>query len=173
MAWEDVNLKLQVFDPRLVGQNLLDWFAENQDAALYWANNNVAIPATKHPKIQDFFPNARRATRFPVCMINRAKFQTTTGEDIAETQIVIEYEIALVNGKEDWLAKYAPVYEMAFASMAKNVPKSRLELGSKIEFDGVLLQLETTFDYLGQLKSGGFIQVFTTSVNWLCGFSNE
>lgn len=172
MAWED-SIELQVFDPRLIGANLLDWFAENQEAALRWANDDVAIPATKNALILDFFPNARRATRFPVCMINRAKFQTDTNEDIAQTQIVIEYEIALVNGKEDWLAKYATVYEMAFASMVKNIPKSRLELGSKIEFDGTLLQLETTFDYLGQLKSGGFIQVFTTSVNWLCGFSNE
>jgi|SRR5205809_3435526 hypothetical protein len=170
MAWQE-NIELQVFDPRKIGANLLDWFKENQKDALAWANNGAESAL---PPVLDFFLNARQATRFPVCMINRAQFQTEINEDIAELQCALEYEIAIAHGKADWLAENAPRYAMAFESMTANIPKTRLEKDSKIIFDGVLLSIETTFNYLGELNNKtAFIQVFTTRVNWLCEFSNQ
>jgi hypothetical protein len=164
MAW---NPTLQVFDPRFIAPNLLAWFKANQADALLWANNGTALPP-----IKDFFENEHTPTRFPVLMINRVQYQTETGEDIAETQIALQFEIILVHGNQDWLALNAPRYSMAFESMTKNIPKSSLETNSKIEFDGVLLQIETNFDFL-KTNGSQFIQSFKTSVNWLCGFSNE
>lgn len=170
MSWQ-TKIELQVFDARNIGANLLKWFGENQADALLWANDGLPILGTKNILIQDFFPNARIAARFPVLMVNQAVFDSETGEDIAVVSAVLEYEIALMNGKQDWLARYAPVYAMAFESMLKNIPKTRLEKDSKIDFDGQLTKIETAFDLL-KTNGNNFLQTFTTQVSWTINFSN-
>lgn len=166
MSWEN-KIELQVFDPRIVGGNLFAWFKENQQDALFWAADGDELPP-----VLDFFENLRTPTRFPVCMLNRLAYATETGEDIAETQIVLQYEIQLVHGQQDWLARNAPRYALAFESMTKNIPKTRLEKNSKIVFDaGALISLETTFDFL-RTNGSQFMQSFVTQVNWSVEFAN-
>lgn len=165
--WAD-KIELTVFDPRVIGANLFAWFEENQTDALLWATDGDL----NLPNIVDFFQNLRTPTRFPVCMLERIQYQTTTGEDVSQVEIALQFSIQIIHGKQDWLAKNTPAYAMAFESMTKNIPKTRLEKNSKIVFDsGTLLAIETTFDFL---RSNGtqFMQEFTTQVNWLCDFSN-
>lgn len=165
MSWNPV---LAVFDPRHIGVNLFDWFKENQTDALAWANNTDAAL----PPVVDFFENLRTPTRFPVCMFLNAGYETETGEDLADIQIALQYSISILGGKQDWLAKAAPCYAMAFESMAKNILKIRLEKDSKIVFDsGLLATSETTFDFVRE-RGAQFIQTFITQINWKCDFSN-
>jgi hypothetical protein len=168
MSWND-NILFNVFDPRVIGVNLFEWFAENQADALAWANEGSDGTL---PDVKDFFQNARTPTRFPVCMLERIGYRSKTGEDLADIEIALQYSIQLVHGNQDWLAAAAPKYAMAFESMSKNVPQIRLEKDSKIVFrTGVLVTSETTFDFL---RSDGnqFMQEFTTQINWECDFSN-
>lgn len=169
MAW---NPTLNVFDPRLIGANLFAWFAENQADALVWANDGAEIGGAKDVLIRDFFLNARTPTRYPVCMLERIGFDTKTNEDIATIEIVVQYSIQLVHGNQDWLAANAPKYAMAFESMAKNIPETRLSENSKIVFNSeVLASAETIFTFLGT-NGSQFMQEFTTTINWETDFSN-
>jgi hypothetical protein len=169
MSWGNQEIFLNVFDPRHTGANLFDWFEENQADALAWANEGVEGAL---PPVKDFFLNLHIPTRFPVCMLERAAYGSETGEDLADVTIALQYSIQIVNGDQDWLAAAAPAYAMAFESMTKNIPKTRLEKDSKIIFDGgVLVSIETTFEFL---RSNGsqFMQEFTTLVNWRLDFAN-
>lgn len=165
MSWSE-KIELQVFDPRFIGRNLLDWFKINQKDALLWAGEDTTLPPVK-----DFFENTRIATNFPVCMVNRIQYNTPRGEDISQTEIALEFGVILVHGNQDWLAENAVKYALAFESMAANIPKTSFEKDSKIIFGAQEIQIETTFDYL-RPRGNKFVQSFTTQVNWLCEFSN-
>lgn len=168
MSWAE-NIAHQVFDPRAIASNLFDWFKENQQDALAWANEGA--DGVLQPVV-DFFLNRQSVTRFPALRLNRIAYESETQEDFVETQIALQYEILLVHGQQNWLAENAPKYAMAFESMAKNLPKTRFEKGSKIIFDsGLLLSIETTFDFL-RGDGSQFMQAFTTQINWLCDFAN-
>lgn len=165
MSWEQ-KIELQVFDPRFIGRNLLDWFKVNQKDALLWAGAGTTLPP-----VLDFFENEHIPTRFPVCMVRRIQYSTPRGEDISQTEIALEFEIILVHGKQQWLAENAYKYALAFESMVANMPKTSFEKDSKINFSAQEMQIETTFDFLRSNKNK-FMQSFTTQVNWLCEFSN-
>lgn len=170
MAWQPTQ---NVFDARFIGKNLIAWFVANQVAALAWANAVTGDPVTVLPLVLDFFENRRVITRFPALMINQSGFDTRVSSgDVDIIQITLEYELNIMHGSANWLATNSPRYSMAFESMARNVPKTSLNLNSKISFDGVLESLETVTDVL-KTDGNAFLQTIQTQITWKCVFGAE
>lgn len=166
-SWAD-KIELQVFDPRFIGRNLLEWFKQNQTDALAWAGDGVVLPPVKN-----FFPNLRTVTNFPSLVVMGMDYDTETDDDIATVTLTLEYQVGISHGKEDWLAENAPKYAMAFESMTKNVLKTSLEKDSKINFEGVHYRFNTRLYSLDRLKTNAFIQTFSTQTTWICVFGNN
>lgn len=170
MAWAE-KIKANALDARFIAANLIEWFKENQSDALAWASEDFDFTPDAI-KDKQFYSSETVVTVFPSFEIARIGYESEAGEDISDALVDLTYRVGAMHGDADRLRQAALIYELAFASMAKNAPKTRLENLSKIEFVGILSRLSTDYDVL-RTDGSRFIQFFETTLEWRLEFQNR
>jgi hypothetical protein len=167
MAWID-QIKENVFDARFIGRNLIDWFKANQVDALAWASSEKVKPIDN----KQFHLSPNIFTVFPVFNIDDISTFLEVGDgDIDQVTLELSYSVAIKDGDTERMARHIPIYELAFSSMARNIPKISIEKDSKIEFgNGSLTGLATDFRVLENERGGVFINTFRTTISWEIDF---
>lgn len=158
--WEP---KINVFDERGAKRALKSHILAVQSDALRWANDGEALPAFKKENVH---LSPRMVTAFPALTFLNSSHDWRTEGDILAVRFAVAVEVALQNGRQDWLTENAPKYSMALESIFANLPETTFNRDSKIETTVTIEAMETSFDVQGRTKKNQFIEVFQIEAQW-------
>lgn len=156
MAW---NPQINVLDFTAFGGNILTYIKANQNDALIWANDGVALPG-----FVSFFNSPRLVKIYPALTILQTEHQEESG-DVIDGHYSIVVEAAIQDGDQDRLTENAQKYDLALRSMLTNMPETTLSASSIIETSARINNLQTRFDILGK-QTNKFLQIFQIQAAW-------
>lgn len=165
-----------LFDKRNIGTNLVNYFKANQADALLWANdeNKELDVATKVadsqivkpiPDEHFFLAASNNNDLWPAFTIVQSEFIEAKLDGVTVTQLVVLYQIEIVDGRSKFLVAVQDIFRLAFQSMIQEIPNDVLNNGHRRNQIFQLSTIETEEDVL-RTDGNDFYQAFQQRITW-------